>query len=103
MSDMPFYKNTRTNSLKILQALKDAQVNGKDFLTVGEIARATGLHKWTVSRTVDLWMGPFVSVTVPQELEDIGLRLKLVKLVDPDISEEQLLRGLDISAKLKEK
>ena len=100
---MPFYKNTKTNSVKILKALKEAHGNGKDFLTVGEISRATGLHKWTVSRTVDLWLTPFVNVTVPEELEGIGLRLKLVKLLNPEISDEQILRALDVGEKLKEK
>jgi hypothetical protein len=61
---------------------------------VGEIARETGLHKWTVSRTLDVWMAPFVDMVIPEELEDLGMKLKLVKLSNPGIKEEQVVRGL---------
>jgi hypothetical protein len=61
---------------------------------VGEIARETGLHKWTVSRTLDVWMSPFVDMVIPEELEDLGMKLKLVKLSNPNLKEEQVVRGL---------
>jgi hypothetical protein len=91
-----FYKNTRTNVVKIFRALKNAQQSERGFMTVGEIARETGLHKWTVSRTVDLWMTYAVNCVVPEEFEQIGLKVKFVKLAKPDMTEEQLLRGLAI-------
>jgi hypothetical protein len=39
-------------------------------------------------------MAPFVEAIVPEELEDVGLKLKLVKLRSPEVGEEQVLRGL---------
>ena len=90
-----YYKNTERNVLKILRALKGEE----GPITVGRIARATGLHKWVVSRTLDVWMAPFVDVTILEELEAVGLRMKLVKLKG-DYSEEQVLRGLKVRKKL---
>lgn len=96
MANAKFYKTTSTNVLKIYRFLKEAQNNGTDFSTVGEIARGTGLHKWTVSRTLDIWMSPVVEMVIPEELEDVGLKLKLVKLTGPELSEDQILRLLKI-------
>lgn len=96
MANSKFYKTTNTNVLKIYRFLRDSQKGGADFSTVGEIARGTGLHKWTVSRTLDIWMSPIVETTIPEELEDVGLKLKLVKLTKTDLSEEQVLRMLRI-------
>lgn len=96
MANNKFYKTTSTNVLKIYRFLKTTQNKGTDFSTVGEISRGTGLHKWTVSRTLDIWMSPVVEMMIPEELEDVGLRLKLVKLTDPNISEDQILRLLKI-------
>lgn len=96
MANNKFYKTTSTNVLKIFRYLKVCQNNGTDFLTVGEIARGTGLHKWTVSRTLDIWMSPVVDMTIPEELEDVGLKLKLVRLSNPGLSEEQVLKLLKI-------
>ena len=89
-----FYKNTADNVRKIYAVLQKAHQEDRGHLTVGEIARECGLHKWTVSRTLDVWMAPFVEAIVPEELEDIGLKIKLVKLRDPGVGEEQVLRGL---------
>ena len=88
---MRHYKNTKKNAVKIFRFLKGRE----DPVTVGEISRKTGLHKWIVSRTLDVWMGPFVDVTVLEELEVVGLKLKLVKLKG-EFTEEQVLRGLGV-------
>ncbi len=91
-----FYRKTLSNVLKIFRVLKKAHEEGLEPLTVSEIARQTGLHKWTVSRTLDVWMHHFVESTVLEELEDVGLKIKLVRLSKPDITEEQIMRGLNI-------
>lgn len=94
---MRYYKNTKDNVTKIFRILKHANsVEGKDFLTVGEISRRSGLHKWIVSRTIDIWMSGFVDVTIPEELEHVGMSLKLIKLKDHNLKEEQILRGLEV-------
>lgn len=90
-----FYKSTKGNVVKILQALKGTE----GPVTVGEIARRTGLHKWIVSRTLDVWMAPFVDIAVVEELEAVGLKLKLVKLKG-NYTEEQVLRGLEVKGKM---
>ena len=89
-----FYKNTKRNVLKIFRFLKKCEEEDRGHVTVGEIARGTGLHKWIVSRTLDLWMQHVVEVVIPERLEDVGIRLKLVRLKSPDITEAQVLRGL---------
>jgi hypothetical protein len=90
-----FYKNTARNVIKIFRILKEA---GKEegVITVSEIAKRTGLHKWTVSRTIDLWMSNFLDIVMPEELESMGMRVKLVKLSNQDMTEEQVLRSLKI-------
>lgn len=90
-----YYKNTQKNVLKIFRALEKEN----SPITVGEIARRSGLHKWVVSRTLDVWMAPFVEVTILEELEAVGLRMKLVKL-SGRFSEEQVLRGLEVKKRL---
>ena len=96
MSNGRFYKTTNTNVLKIYRYLQKSQNNGTDFSTVGEISRGTGLHKWTVSRTIDIWMSPIIETTIPEELEDVGIKLKIIRLLKPDLSEEQVLRMVNI-------
>ncbi|MCX6814117.1 MAG: hypothetical protein NTY20_00475 [Candidatus Aenigmarchaeota archaeon] len=91
-----FYKNTKINAVKIFRALKQAYMEDRGPITVSEIARLTGLHKWSVSRTIDIWLHPFVESVIVEELEQVGLRIKLVKLKNPDLTEEQLLRGLNV-------
>lgn len=94
-----FYKNTKINVAKIFRVLKKAQESERGFMTVGEISRETGLHKWTVSRTLDIWMRYAVDCIIPEEFEQIGLRVKFVKLLNPNMTEEQVLRGLNIRLK----
>lgn len=91
-----FYKNTKVNVVKIFRVLKNAHETERGFMTVGEIARETDLHKWTVSRTIDIWMRYAVDCIIPEEFEQIGLRVKFVKLTNPQMTEEQVLRGLTI-------
>jgi hypothetical protein len=91
-----FYRNTVENVVKIYRVLQKAHGEERGHLTVGEIARECGLHKWTVSRTLDVWMAPFVDMVIPEELEDVGLKLKLVRIRNPEIPEEQVVRGLSV-------
>ncbi len=93
-----FYRNTVENVVKIFRFLKKCEEEDRGHVTVGEIARATGLHKWIVSRTVDLWMQHVVEEIIPEELEDVGIRIKLIKLRDRGITEEAVLRGLAMRA-----
>jgi len=95
-SDRRFYKNTKRNTLLIFHALKEAYTEGDGYLNISEIARRVGLHRWTVSRTIDLWMQHFVDMIIPEELEQVGMKIKLVRLSDPNISEEAVMRSLKI-------
>jgi hypothetical protein len=91
-----YYKNTKSNAIKILRVLKKSHDIGEGHISVSEIARRTGLHRWTVSRTLDLWMGHFIEMVIPEELEHVGLRIKLVRLLDPEISEKAMLRAMSV-------
>ena len=91
-----FYKNTKINAVKIFRCLKQAYMEDRGPITVSEIARLTSLHKWSVSRTIDVWLHPFVESVIVEELEQVGLRIKLIRLKNPDMTEEQLLRGLNV-------
>ena len=91
-----FYKNTVTNVRKIFAVLRASSDGDEGFLSVSEISRRSGLHKWIVSRTIDIWMAPFLEIVIPEELDQIGLKIKLVKLSKPTITEEQVMRGLSI-------
>ena len=94
---MKYYKKTESNVLNILRVLRKAPEMGKDYLTVGEIAKNAGLHKWTVSRTVDIFLDPFVEMIVPEELEQIGLKIKLIKL-NPGVTDKQVLNSLKVKS-----
>ena len=59
--------------LKIFRILKEAQNEGDGYLNISEIARRAGLHRWTVSRTIDLWMSCIAEIIIPEELEQVGL------------------------------
>ena len=88
-------KSTKVNILKILRVLKEAQTEGEDFLTINKIAKRTGIHKWSVSRIVDLYM-PYVNARAIAELDAIGLQAKLVELSEPRITEQQAMRYLSV-------
>ncbi len=91
-----FYKNTVANVRKIYNVVKASSDNDEGYLSVSEIARRSGLHKWIVSRTIDIWMAPFLDVVIPEELDQVGLKIKLVRLAKPTITEDQVMRGLHI-------
>ena len=96
MANRGFYKNTKTNVVKIFRFLKQCEEEDRGHVTVGEISRGIDLHKWIVSRTIDLWMHHFLDIIIPERLEDVGLRIKLVKLKEPGLTEEQVLRSLTV-------
>ncbi|RLI95776.1 MAG: hypothetical protein DRO99_05380 [Candidatus Aenigmatarchaeota archaeon] len=91
-----FYKNTSENVLKIFDVLKKARDEDGSYLTVSEISRRSGLHRWTVSRTIDMYMSQFLDVVMPEELEHVGVKIKLVRLSDPGIKKDAVLRSIRI-------
>ena len=93
MSRKSYYRNTVKNVMQILNLLKKSEKDG-EFLTISKISKLTGLHKWTVSRTIDLYMSPYVEIMIPEGFEDVGLKIKFVKLKNPDITKEQVSRFL---------
>ena len=90
-----YYKNTVKNVILLFNLLKKSEKTG-EFLTVSKISKITGLHKWTVSRTLDLYMSPYVEISIPEGFEDVGLRIKFVKLKDPAMTKEQVMRFLKL-------
>jgi len=95
MAEREFYKNTVKNVIQIFSLLKETAENGQ-LLTVSKIAKATGLHKWTVSRTLDLYMSPYVEITVPEGFDDVGLKIKFVRLKNKNMTREHVLRFLKL-------
>jgi hypothetical protein len=96
------YRATPGNVMRIFRALKEPSSEGSGgFVTVSEISRRTGLHKWTVSRTIDLYMAPLLEIVQPPELAVLGLQVKLVKLRDPGLKPEQVVSYLKLRRKIK--
>lgn len=95
MAGKTYYKNTIKNVIQIFNLLKKSEKTG-EMLTISKISKLTGLHKWTVSRTLDLYMSQYVEITVPEGFEDIGLRIKFVKLKNLNMTKEQVLRFLKL-------
>jgi len=95
MTRKGYYKNTVKNAIQIFNLLKRAEQDG-EMLTVSKIAKMTGLHKWTVSRTLDIYMSPYVEIVVPEGFEDVGLKIKFIRLKNPDMKKEQVLRFLKL-------
>lgn len=95
MSKKGYYKNTVKNAIQIFNSLKKAALKN-ELLTVSKISKMTGLHKWTVSRTLDLYMAPYVEIVVPEGFEDVGLTIKFIRLKNPDMTKEQVLRFLKL-------
>ncbi len=91
MADRDYYKNTVKNVVLIFDLLKKSEENG-ELLTVSKISKLTGLHKWSVSRTLDLYMSPYVEITVPEGFDDVGLKIKFVRLKNKNMTREQVLR-----------
>ena len=101
MEGSKHYKNTTKNVLKIFKVLKDAEKAGESFLTVSKISRLTNIHKWSVSRTLDLYMSPYIEMLTPEGFEDVGLQIKFVRLKNPNMTEKHALRFLKIGNLLK--
>ena len=95
MPKKSYYKKTVKNVMQILDLLKKTE-QSDEILTISKISKLTGLHKWTVSRTLDLYMSPYIEVTVPEGFEDVGLKIKFVKLKNSNITKEQVLRFLKL-------
>lgn len=93
MAGKDYYKNTVKNVIQIFTLLKESEKRG-ELLTVSKISRMTGLHKWTVSRTLDIYMSPFIEITIPEGFEDVGLKIKFVRLKNQNMTKEQALRFL---------
>ena len=96
-----FYKNTIGNVIKIISVLKQSENDG-EVMTISKIAALTGIHKWSVSRTIDVYMSPFVEVIIPEHLEDVGLQLKIIRLKDPEITIERISNYLKAKKKISE-
>jgi len=103
MGERKYYKNTVKNVLLILKVLKEAEKDGESFLTVSKIAKHTNLHKWTVSRTLDTYMHPYIEIMTPEGFEDVGLQIKFVRLKNPNMDEKQVLRFLKLDSVIKDK
>ena len=95
-----YYKNTNLNIIKIFKTLQNAAKEGEGFLPVSQVARRSKMHKWTVSRTLDLYMHPIVEIVKPEELEAIGLQAKLVRLKNPNLTTKQLVNYLKLQRKI---
>lgn len=95
MTRKNYYKNTIKNVIQIFNLLKKSEKDG-ELLTVSKISKLTGLHKWTVSRTLDIYMSHYVEITVPEGFEDVGLKIKFVKLKNPKMKKDQVLRFLKL-------
>jgi hypothetical protein len=95
MPKRDYYKNTVKNVMLIFGLLKNSEERG-ELLTVSKISKLTGLHKWTVSRTLDLYMSPYVEITVPEGFDDVGLKIKFVRLKHKNMTSEQVLRFLKV-------
>jgi hypothetical protein len=100
MGKRSHYKNTNLNIMKIFKTLQSAAKGGEGYLTVSEIARRSRMHKWTVSRTLDMYMHSLVELVQPVELEAIGLQAKLVKLKNPNLTPQQVINYLKLRRKL---
>jgi hypothetical protein len=90
-----YYKNTVKNVIQIFSLLKEADERN-ELLTISKISRITGLHKWTVSRTIDIYMSPYVEITVPEGFDDVGLKIKFVRLKNKNMTREHVLRFLTL-------
>jgi len=93
MQRKEYYKKTVKNVIQIFNCMKMAEEKG-EMLTISKISKMTGLHKWTVSRTIDLYMSQYVEILIPEGFDDVGLKIKFVKLKNPNMTREQALRFL---------
>ena len=100
MGKRDYYKNTNLNMIKIFKTLQNAAKEGESFLPISQVARRSKMHKWTVSRTVDLYMHSILEIVKPEELEAIGLQAKLIRLKNPNMTTKQLVNYLKLQRKL---
>ncbi|MBU5689685.1 MAG: helix-turn-helix domain-containing protein [Candidatus Aenigmatarchaeota archaeon] len=80
---------------KILFVLKESE----DWLHLREIGRRTGIHHQTVSEILDKYLNQFI---LTQNLNDYGLKLKLVKLKDKKVDLKGVLTYLKYMKKIQE-
>jgi hypothetical protein len=95
MAKKDYYKKTLKNVMQVFNLLKEAEAGG-EILTISKISRLTGLHKWTVSRTLDIYMAPYVEISIPEGFDEVGLKIKFVRLKNPKMTKEQALRFLKL-------
>ena len=93
-------KVTLRNAVRIFRVLKEVEQEDEGPLTMGEVARRCGLHPWTVSRMLDIWLKPLVEIQSVEELGAIGLQVKLVRLKEASMTEQKLPRYLKLKASL---
>ncbi|MEM0473399.1 MAG: hypothetical protein QXF88_01610 [Candidatus Aenigmatarchaeota archaeon] len=80
---------------KILFVLKESQ----DWLHLREISRRTGIHHQTISEILDKYLNQFI---LTQNLNDYGLKLKLVKLKDSKVDLKGVLTYLKYMKKIQD-
>jgi DNA-binding IclR family transcriptional regulator len=87
-------KHTIEKMGKIILTLKET----RDWLHIREISRKTNIHPQTVSNIIDKYLSPAIEV---RNLNDYGLKVKLVKIKDLDANLEGILKYLKITGKVK--
>lgn len=80
---------------KILIVLKESG----DWIHLREISRRTGIHHQTVSEILDKYLNQFI---LTQNLNEYGLKLKLVKLKDKKVDLKSVLMYLKYMKKIAE-
>ncbi len=88
-------KDTIKKIGKILFVLKETQ----DWLHLREISRRTGIHHQTVSEILDKYLNQFI---LTQNLNEYGLKLKLVKLKDKKVDLKGVITYLKYMKKIQE-
>ena len=88
-------QNTIKKIGKILFVLKETD----DWLHLREISRRTDIHHQTVSEILDKYLNQFI---LTQNLNDYGLKLKLVKLKDKKVDLKGILTYLKYMKRIQE-
>jgi DNA-binding IclR family transcriptional regulator len=78
---------------KILLVLKESE----DWLHLREISRRTGIHHQTVSEILDKYLNQFI---LTQNLNEYGLKLKLVKIKDKKVDLKGVITYLKYMKKI---
>ena len=87
-------KRTIEKMGKILLVLKETG----DWLHIREISRKTNIHPQTVSNIVDKYLYPAVEI---RNLEEYGLKVKLVKIKDLNTNLKGILKYLKLMERTK--